>query len=149
MVVVGDGPKRQVLTDQAAALGLSERVRFPGFIGHDRLPDLAAAADVGVLPFHACPHIESTLANKLFEYMSVALPVVCSDVAPMVRILDETRAGLCFRSGDAGDLADVIERVAGDAEAAKRFGECGERAVRERYHWGVDAQRFLDALDRL
>jgi glycosyltransferase involved in cell wall biosynthesis len=122
-------------------------VRLPGFIGHDRLPDLIARADIGLLPFHSCPHIDSTLANKLFEYMALSLPVIVSDVPPMLRVVRETACGLTFPSGDAGALAHAIERLASDREAARRFGAAGAAAVRHRYHWEVDAARLLAAVE--
>jgi glycosyltransferase involved in cell wall biosynthesis len=147
LVIVGEGSVRAQLAAQAQRLGLSDVVRLPGFIGHDRLPDLIARADVGLLPFHACPHINATLANKLFEYMALALPVIVSDVPPMLRVLAETSCGLSFRSGDAADLARVIEALAADPEAARRHGEAGAEAVLERYHWEVDAARLTAAVE--
>lgn len=147
LVIVGEGPMRAPLAAQARRLGLSDSVRLPGFIGHDRLPDLIVRADIGLLPFHACPHINATLANKLFEYMALALPVIVSDVPPMLRVLAETGCGLSFRSRDAADLARQIECLARDPDAARRHGEAGAEAVRERYHWEVDAARLTAAVE--
>jgi glycosyltransferase involved in cell wall biosynthesis len=147
LVIVGEGPKRAPLAAQAQRLGIAQSVRLPGFIGHDRLPDLIARVDAGLLPFHACPHINATLANKLFEYMALALPVIVSDVPPMLRVLAETSCGLSFHSGDAADLARQITRLAGDRDAARRYGEAGAEAVRERYHWEVDAARLVAAVE--
>ncbi len=110
--------------------------------------DLIQRADLGLLPFHSCPHINSTLANKLFEYMALGLPVVVSNVPPMVRVIKETRAGITFRSGDAQDLARAIESVAKAPERAREYGDAGREAVRTRYHWGVDADRLLAAIHR-
>jgi glycosyltransferase involved in cell wall biosynthesis len=147
LVIVGEGPMRARLAEQAAALGLGDHVRLPGFVGHDRLPDLIRGADLGLLPFHTCPHINATLANKLFEYMALELPVVVSDAPPMVRVLRETGAGVVFPGGDAAALAAAIEAIEADAEAARQMGKAGAEAVRTRYHWGVDAARLLRALE--
>jgi glycosyltransferase involved in cell wall biosynthesis len=147
LVVVGDGPVRGAVAEQAARAGLADVVRLPGFIGHDRLPDLIRAADLGLLPFRTCPHIDSTLANKLFEYMALDLPVVVSDAPPMVRILEETEAGVSFPSGDAEALARAVEAIEADPDAAHRMGQAGSRAVRKRYNWDVDAARLLNAVE--
>jgi glycosyltransferase involved in cell wall biosynthesis len=121
-VIVGEGQMRAPLAARVQRLGVSDSVRLPGFIGHDRLPDLIVRADAGVLPFHACPHINATLANKLFEYMALALPVIVSDVPPMLRVLAETSCGR-FRSG-IGHLADRPRRGPG---AAHRYGGPAQR----------------------
>jgi glycosyltransferase involved in cell wall biosynthesis len=147
LVIVGEGPMRAPLAEQARRLGLDGSVRLPGFIVHDRLPDLIVRANVGMLPFHSCPHINSTLANKLFEYMALELPVIVSDVPPMRRVIEETGCGLLFRPGDAADLARAIDALAGDTAVARRCGAAGAEAVRSRYHWGIDAERLVAAVE--
>lgn len=147
LVIVGEGPMREPLREQAARLGIAPMVRLPGWIEHDRLPDLIVRADAGLLPFHSCPHIDATLANKLFEYMALELPVIVSDVPPMVRVLAETACGLVFRSGDSADLARAIGELAAAGDEARRCGEAGAEAVRQRYHWGVDAARLTAAIE--
>ena len=41
------------------------------------------ASDIGVLPFHECGHMHTTLANKIFDYMALGIPFIASDVRPM------------------------------------------------------------------
>jgi glycosyltransferase involved in cell wall biosynthesis len=147
LVVVGEGPVRAQLEAQAAALGLAEDVEFTGWLEHHRLPDVIIRAQLGLLPFHACAHINATLANKLFEYMALGLPVVASDVPPMVRVLEETLGGVTFRSGDAGDLAEQVERLAQDHELRTRCGAAGLGASRAVYNWKIDGQRLLRAIE--
>jgi glycosyltransferase involved in cell wall biosynthesis len=146
LVIVGEGPVRRELEAQVQTLGLDGDVRFTGWIDHDRLPDVVARASIGILPFQSCPHINSTLANKLFEYMTLGLPVVASDVTPMLRVLKETGAGLSFRSGDAADLARKVELLADDPDARGRCADGGRRAAKETYNWDVDGRRLLEAV---
>jgi glycosyltransferase involved in cell wall biosynthesis len=148
LVLVGEGPVRAQLEAQTAALNLRDDVRFTGWIDHDRLPDVIARAAIGLLPFRACPHINSTLANKLFEYMSLGLPVVASDVPPMLRVLAETGAGVSFRSGDVADLADKIERLAGNPDLRQMSAESGRRATKGMYNWDIDGERLLRAVEK-
>lgn len=147
LVIVGDGPVRAQVEAQAAALGLDGDVRFTGWVEHSRLPDIIVRAGIGLLPFHACEHINATLANKLFEYMALGLAVVASDVPPMVRVLGETGAGVAFRSGDAEDLAAKIEWLAQDPDARNRCATAGRKASKEIYNWGIDGRRLLAAVE--
>src|SRR5262249_33271372 len=129
------------------ALALDEDVCFAGWLDHQRLPDVIVRARIGILPFHACEHINSTLANKLFEYMTLGLPVIASDVPPMVRVLEETGAGIVFRSGDVQDLVDKIESLAGDASALAECAAAGRRATSTVYNWETDGKRLLGAVE--
>jgi glycosyltransferase involved in cell wall biosynthesis len=147
LVLVGEGPVRRQLEAQVQALGLDGDVRFTGWIDHERLPDVIARASIGILPFRSCAHINSTLANKLFEYMTLGLPVIASDVPPMLRVLGETGAGLSFRSGDAADLARKIELLAEEPDARERCADSGRRAAKDTYNWDVDGRRLLAAVE--
>jgi glycosyltransferase involved in cell wall biosynthesis len=148
LLIVGEGPVRAQLEAQAVALQLGDDVRFAGWIEHTRLPEVIGRAHLGLLPFHACEHINATLANKLFEYTTLGLPVVVSDVPPMVRVLNETGAGLTFRSGDAPDLAAQIEKLAQDPLTHQQCSEAARKATRDVYNWELDGQRLLQAVER-
>jgi glycosyltransferase involved in cell wall biosynthesis len=146
MIVIGDGPARARFQQQARELELESDTSFLGWIPHEKLPAYWAAADVGILPFLPCTHMDTTLANKLFDYMAVGTPVLASDAKPMVRVLAETGAGITFRGGDSRDFAVALTRLLDQPEARARMGELGSKAVRERYCWAQDAERLLEAM---
>ena len=50
--------------------------------------------DVGLVPHHADEAWNTTIPNKLFDYMAAGLPVISSDARPCARILRSTGAGL-------------------------------------------------------
>lgn len=147
LLVIGDGPARERYEAEARARGLEHDVRFLGWIDHAELPAWLRRADVGILPFHACTHIDTTLANKLFDYMALGLPVLASDARPMRRVLAETHAGVTFRAGDAAGFASAAAALLGDAAARRTMGECGRKAAAETYNWSRDADRLLEAVE--
>lgn len=147
LVVIGEGPARARFEAQARALGLGEQVRFLGWVPYPRLPDYWRASQVGILPFHACTHMDVTLANKIFEYMGVGLPIVASDTRSMSRLLRETGAGITFRAGDPGDFARAVDRILSDPSYARMLGERGRKAAVETYRWERDAERLIEAVE--
>ena len=48
LVLVGDGPARQELEEQAHALGVSERVEFLGVVQRDRVPEIVGSFDIAL-----------------------------------------------------------------------------------------------------
>ncbi len=76
-LLAGSGEEQAALTAQAAARGLSARVRLLGAVPHDALPGLYAAADVMVLP-----SASEGLANAWVEALGCGVPLVLSDIAP-------------------------------------------------------------------
>lgn len=146
LLVVGEGPVREQLERRAVGLGLEEAVRFAGWVDYARLPDIVAGSDLGLLPFHRCPHIEASLANKLFEYMSLGLPVVASDVAPHRRVIDDAGNGVLFEPGDADALAAGIEALAEDRDELRTLAASGLAAAQDRYCWERDGDRLLGVI---
>jgi glycosyltransferase involved in cell wall biosynthesis len=146
LLVVGEGPVRQRLERQVEHSGLADTVRFTGWVDYARLPDIISSCDVGLLPFHRCPHIEASLANKLFEYMSLGLPVVASDVAPHRTVLADAGNGVLVEPGDAEALAVGIESLAEDPERLRACAAAGVRASQDQYNWKRDSERLLEVI---
>jgi len=137
-IVVGDGDRREALRQQAAACGLEGRVRFLG--ARRDLGDLLSAMDVFVLP-----SLWEGLPLSLVLAMGAGLPVVATAVAGIPEVVQNGRTGLLVPPGDAGALADALERVCSDSDLAASLGRCGKAAVLPRF--GVDG--YVDAVTSL
>jgi glycosyltransferase involved in cell wall biosynthesis len=149
LTVIGDG------RDEAEFHRQAERLRLapPTLILTGRLPNAAALetvaeADVGVVPHLANDSWNTTVPNKLFDYMAAGLAVVSSDAAPCRRIVTETGSGKVYRSGDAVDLARAIGELMPEGVRAA-CGRSGRAAVLERYNWEADCARLACALERV
>lgn len=145
--LIGGGRDLSLFRAHAAALGLADdAVEFTGHVPHAQAMRAVAQADVGVVPHHADEAWNTTIPNKLFDYMAAGLPVVSSDAAPAARIVTETGAGVVFRSGDADSLAKAVRRMTNPA-ARLRMGRAGRDAVRARYNWEADSAALLHAVE--
>lgn len=147
--LVGDGRALPAFRKEAANLGLpGGAVRFHGFIPYQEALGIIAGADAGIIPHFANESWETTIPNKLFDYMSLGLPVVSSDVTPVLRVLEETGAGVSFRDRDSSDLVRVLKMLMNPAVRAG-MEAAGRHAVRTRYHWEQDSARLHEALQRV
>ena len=110
LLLAGDGPLKEELRAEVARLGISDRVRFLGFVNQTQLPPLYTASDVLVLPsdYDACPVV-------VCEAMLCGCPVVISD---QIRgRFDLVRPGLTgdiFPCKDVDALAAVLRRLLSD-----------------------------------
>jgi glycosyltransferase involved in cell wall biosynthesis len=82
-LVVGEGPEGARLQEQAALLGVGERVHFCGRIPHDVLPQVLSQADMLVQPSLG----EESFGITLVEAMACALPVLASRQGGMTEIV--------------------------------------------------------------
>jgi len=143
---IGAGRDEHALRKRAVALGLEAEAKFVGFVPYREALGLVARADVGLVPHRATEAWNTTIPNKLFDYMGAGLPVVTSDAAPAARIVREAGAGEVFRSRDGRELALAITRLF-DRDVRVACGDAGRRAVFERYNWAHDSERLLRAVE--
>jgi glycosyltransferase involved in cell wall biosynthesis len=147
--VIGDGRARLSFEARAAELGLAEdHVRFHGYLPYHDALELVSRADVGLIPHLANESWNTTIPNKLFDYMAAGLPVLASDAYPTRRVIEETGCGIWFRSGEPEHLAEALETLWGDSDRCLR-GSAGRDAIRHRYNWEADRGRMLDTLNAL
>lgn len=144
--IIGDGRHADEFRAQAKSAGLdAARVEFLGRLPYPEALRVVAESNVGVIPHHATDAWNSTIPNKLFDYMSLGLAVVSSDARPAARVVRTTGAGTTYRSGDATDFAEALIRMF-DPGARAQAGEAGRRAIELTYNWQHDAKRLLDSV---
>jgi len=102
-VLVGDGPLRSEIEQEAAALGLGDHITFLG----DRrdIPAVLASMDVAVLTSDS-----EGLSNVILEAMAAGLPVVAYDVGGNAELVNEQRGAL-VAAGDEAGFADAVARI--------------------------------------
>jgi len=144
--LIGDGRDLPLFRAHAAKLGLAEPiVRFRGRLENREALAAVATADVGLVPHHADESWNTTIPNKLFDYMAAGLPVISSDAIPAARVVNATRAGLVHRSEDVNDLARCIASLQ-DPAVRERMGAAGRAAIRDHFNWETDSAVLLSVV---
>jgi glycosyltransferase involved in cell wall biosynthesis len=138
LLLVGDGPEREMLEQLTQELELQDTVRFLG----QRLDvaDLLQAFDVGVCSsdFEGSPTV-------ILEYMNAALPVVATSVGGIPDQIEPGVNGLLVPRQDPGALARAISEVLADPQRAREMGLRG----RERRHAEFDIDVTVGRLESL
>lgn len=101
LLIVGDGPEREALTQTLATRGVLAAVHFAGHVAMDEVPGLLASMDVAVAPYPPLDHFYFS-PLKLFEYMAAGLPIVASRIGQLEELIDDGVTGLLCQPGDAG-----------------------------------------------
>lgn len=147
LVIAGDGPRVPYLKELAERLGVEEQVIFTGWIDSEDVPGFLAAGDIGVISHEVNAFTNTTVPNKLFDYMLVGIPVLVTDMAPVRRIVNETGCGTTLPTDATPE--DVAEKIVSLANSdLERVGENGLEAVRNRYNWEYESTGIFDTLER-
>ncbi|MEZ4387921.1 MAG: glycosyltransferase family 4 protein [Candidatus Krumholzibacteriia bacterium] len=146
--VVGAGDYLPVLKALSRDLGVVDRVVFHGWVDSREVPALVARCHVGVIPHLKTEHTDTTVPNKLFDFMAAGLPVVVSNALPMQRIVQEQGCGLAFAGDDPASLPRCLRDLA-DPSRRTDLGRHGRHAVATLYNWERDLDRALQVVTTL
>lgn len=105
VALVGDGPQKQILLEQARDLGIESQVKFCGRRPHGEIPAWMAAADVVCLPSYreGCP-------NVVLEALAAGRPVVASRVGGVPELVSDA-TGVLIPPGDPDALSRGLDRA--------------------------------------
>ena len=124
LVIVGEGPAREGLTQLSERLGLADRVIFAG-----SRRDVAAI--LPLLDLFVCPSLYEGFGIAIVEAMMAGRPVVASSVGGITEIVRSGDTGLLVPPGDPAALAGAIQDLLRQPELAARLGREGKRAATE------------------
>jgi glycosyltransferase involved in cell wall biosynthesis len=74
--------------------------------------------------------------------LSMAKPVVVSDVGGLRELVHDQATGLFFRAGDVDDLVRVLGQLCRDGERRRRLGERGRAEMIRHRSWSTITQRY-------
>lgn len=103
MTFIGDGANRPMLEKMVKVYGLSSSFSFLGM--RDRKYIYTHLSDYDLF---IQPSLSEGFGLTIAEAMAARLPVITSDQAGSLEVLDGGRLGLSFKTGDAKDLANKI-----------------------------------------
>ena len=147
LLLVGDGPDLDAVRARVRELRLEDAVHCAGAVPHDEVPAWLGAADIALVPY------EATAAQyfspvKLFEYMSMGLPIVAARIAQTEEILAHGEQGWLYSAADPSEPAATLRRLAADLPAARRIGACARQHVLAHHTWDRNAKRVEQLAQR-
>lgn len=145
-VIVGAGYATEQLKGIIAEKGLDDFVFWAGWIEHEKIYNYIKGCNIGLIPHFVNDHKNTTVPNKLFDYMKFGLPVVASNAVPLKRILTEEKCGLTFKSGDSDSLAKAVGEV---YESENDYGVNGQTAITNKYNWENEETKLLQVIEKV
>lgn len=143
--IVGIGEALEQVKQLVAELHIEEFVTFHGWRSQAELRSIIAASGIGVVPHRVTAHTNTTLPNKIFDYMALAKPVIVSNAKALEDVVVGAGCGLVFEDGDPASLLGCLRQLR-SADVRQRMGESGRRHVRESLNWTHDEAVLLGAV---
>lgn len=145
LVIVGDGPLKKELQEQAKAL--EDKVSFWGAKTHEQLKEIYASADVFAVPsITAKDGDQEGLPLVMLEAMASGLPVVASDSGGISQVITDGVNGLLCEEKNIAELAEKIRLLIKDENMRKKISASAEKSVQE-FDYAVLASRYMEILN--
>jgi glycosyltransferase involved in cell wall biosynthesis len=144
-VIVGTGDIEEELRTRVKRMGLEEKVIFKGRLSPARIIPITCAADLGVsLEEDRGLNYRYALPNKLFDYIQARVPVLCTSLPEMTRIVRTYGVGVATSERDPEKLAGLIRYIL-EERSQGAWREALDKAAGE-LCWEKESQVYLDLI---
>jgi len=147
LTLAGCGPQGVPLKTLAVTLGLKDRVHFPGFIPHDRVPEILREADVFVMPSRVKANGDRDgLPTVIMEALLHRVPVVATDVGGIREVVRNGETGLLIPEQNVWIMKQAIKEVLSNRDNALAMAERGRQLVLDYYDSEKNARRMIELI---
>ena len=123
LVIVGNGPDEQLIRDQAAQMGLTDKVFFTGF--RDDVNNVINALDIVAVP----STWNEPCSAVVQQGMALSKPIIGTRAGGTPEMVLDDETGFLVPPSESDALAGALARLAGDAFLRKRLGAAGKERV--------------------
>lgn len=141
MTVAGEGPVRAELEEQAAALGLRDRVTFAGRLEREEIAPMINTATMVVVP----SRYREPFALVALEAAQMARPVIAPRWGGLVETIADGESGVLVKDGNAAAFTQAMTYLLENPAIARAMGQRG----RERAQDLFSLERCVDEYDAL
>jgi glycosyltransferase involved in cell wall biosynthesis len=144
ILIAGRGPEAEHLKQQAAALGVSDRVNFIGFISDEDRNGLFKTAACAVFP-----SLYEPFGIVALEAMALMCPVVVSDVGGFSEMVKHAETGVTVYPNDADSIAWGILHTLNHPDWARNYALNARRSIDLLFNWPRIARLTIDVYRRV
>ncbi|MFF2446730.1 glycosyltransferase family 4 protein [Neobacillus sp. NPDC058068] len=132
-----------ISSENKEKLDKQENVHYLGILNRNELKNLLSKSAAGLVTFLPEPNHINAQPNKMFEYMSAGIPVICSDFPLWREIIEKNECGICVNPEDPQAIAAVINYLLENPEIAERMGNNGRKAIETEYNWEAESSKLI------
>jgi len=132
--------------DELKDLKEYECVDYKGFVNRHDVCKILNECLVGICTILCVGQYKQVdnLATKVYEYMSMGLPVIISNGSYARKVNEKYECFILVNPEDVDEIACAINYLLEHTEIAKKMGQNGRRAILEEFNWGIEEKKLLE-----
>ncbi len=138
---------KEKLLSQVEENNLTGNIFFHDYVPLENISEIIRNSDFGIVPYISDSFMDLALSTKTFEYVSLKLPVIASDLPSMRTIFDEEQI-IYFNQNDSDNLAGVLNNILSGTVIIK---EKVNKAVLAYKHinWSTMVRNYIGVIEKL
>lgn len=126
-------------------------VEYVGSVPNSEVADLIQSCHIGantLLNVGQYHHMD-TFGVKVYEYMSMGIPVLMPDYPYAREMMEKDAFGLCVDPENPDNIADAILYLLSHPGEARQMGLNGRKAVEQEFNWSTQEKKLLKLYSEL
>lgn len=146
LLIVGDGPVKEELIEQAKRLGIEDRLTFTGVIERDGVADYIDSFDIALQP----DVVEYASPLKAFEYMALGKAILAPNKSNILEILENDVSAVLFDPTDENSFYRELLCLSDDKDLRARVGRGAREAIdSKKLYWDENAKKVVSLFEKL
>lgn len=142
-VVIGDGPKREMIVSEIQKRQLQNVVRYIGGVSHEKLPQYYYLADLFVLLTHPDDGREEGLGLVFLEAAAAGKAIVAGKSGGVEEaVIDGETGQVLDVYHEAQKITDTIVTLLGNHDERERMGRAGRQRILEIFQWEIQLKKL-------
>lgn len=150
LILVGEFSNEEYKKD-ILAMSEMQIVDYKGKLDWNEIRAIYQKVRIGMCVLENCGQYDKAdnLATKVYEYMSMGLPVILSETAYIKEILKKYHFGIAVDPDSPQEIAEAIRYLLNNLDTAYEMGLEGRRAIKEEFNWELEEKKLLDLYSKL
>lgn len=149
LVIVGKNTTDTILKKQVRDIEIADYVDFEGWQSVSLFQSYILASSICISPLHRNLQHDVAYANKIFQYMSFAKPLLVSNATAQQKLIEKVNAGLVHTDRDITDFTNKVLELYKNEKLRVVLGKNGKRFVKDEFSWEQTSKKLLHLYDNL
>ena len=149
LVIVGKNTTDTILKQQVKDLQLEQFVDFEGWQNVALFQSYILASEICISPLHRNLQHDVAYANKIFQYMSLAKPLLVSDAIAQRKLVEKVACGLVHKERDSEDFSKKVLALYKSKPLRIELGESGKKFVQNEFSWEQTSKKLINLYNNM
>ena len=149
LVIVGKNSSDTILKKLVEDLQIAPYVDFLGWKDPSSFQSYIVSSAICISPLHRNLHHDTTYANKIFQYMSLAKPVLVSDAIAQRKLVEKVACGLVHKERDSEDFSNKVVALYKSKPLRLELGESGKKFVQNEFSWEQTSKKLINLYNNM